>query len=303
MSAKQVKSLNEFVVSFLEQNGCDDSVSESWSSDDNQKEFTKVVTKSLTKSERKKKDPAAPKRSKSAYMFFCEEMRSKVKEENPDMKATEITSELGLRWKELKEKGQKAVDKYNKLAEQDKHRYACEKSEYVPSPEVETTGRRKRTKKDPAAPKRAKSAYLFFCEEMRPVVKAENPSMKATELTAEIGNRWNVLKSEDPESLEKFNRLAEQDKERYAREVAEHQGGSQPEQPEKQKRTRAKKTDKEEESKPVKATKATTKSKKAESDDEQVEEEEKQVKKGKAAAVKTASSKTTSAKTTKSKAR
>jgi hypothetical protein len=46
----------------------------------------------------KKKDPNAPKKPLSAYMFFCAEHRARIKEENPDFKVTQITSELGKAW-------------------------------------------------------------------------------------------------------------------------------------------------------------------------------------------------------------
>ena len=41
---------------------------------------------------KKKKDPNAPKRGQSSFMFFSNEVRSKVKEENPDFSFGEIVS-------------------------------------------------------------------------------------------------------------------------------------------------------------------------------------------------------------------
>ena len=58
------------------------------------------------KEEKKKKAP-------SGYIIFCNENRSKVKEDNPSFAPKEITMELGKRWKELDEKGK---DKYNSKA-------------------------------------------------------------------------------------------------------------------------------------------------------------------------------------------
>lgn len=50
-------------------------------------EMPKTATKKSTKSEgrggKKKKDPNAPKRGLSAYMFFANEQRDTVREENP----------------------------------------------------------------------------------------------------------------------------------------------------------------------------------------------------------------------------
>jgi hypothetical protein len=38
-------------------------------------------------------------------MLFCQDMREKVKSDNPDMKVTQITSELGKLWKEADDVG------------------------------------------------------------------------------------------------------------------------------------------------------------------------------------------------------
>jgi len=49
-------------------------------------------------------DLDTPKKGLSAYMFFCQDMRDTVKAENPEMKVTEVTTELGRRWKAMSEK-------------------------------------------------------------------------------------------------------------------------------------------------------------------------------------------------------
>ncbi len=40
-------------------------------------------------------DKTAPKRAKSAYIFFGSDMRETIKQENPDITTTEIMKELG----------------------------------------------------------------------------------------------------------------------------------------------------------------------------------------------------------------
>jgi len=76
---------------------------------------------------KKKKDPNAPKRGLSAYMFFANDNRDKVREDNPGIKFGEVGKLLGERWKELtdKEKGP-----YEAKAAADKKRYEKEKAEY-----------------------------------------------------------------------------------------------------------------------------------------------------------------------------
>lgn len=121
-----------------------------------------------------------PKRNKSAYMFFCQDMRQKIVADNPDRKPHEIMSLLGSKWRELTTK-QKS--KYYEQAAEDKERYLDMK-------ELE-----KRRNKTPSK----LSSYFLFCEDERPLVKKEFPSMKTKKVTAECGKRWNDLKINEPE--------------------------------------------------------------------------------------------------------
>ncbi|KAF2202358.1 hypothetical protein GQ43DRAFT_430817 [Delitschia confertaspora ATCC 74209] len=77
---------------------------------------------------KKKKDPNAPKRGLSAYMFFANEQREKVREENPGIKFGEVGKMLGVKWKALNEK-QRAP--YDAKAAADKKRYEEEKAAYA----------------------------------------------------------------------------------------------------------------------------------------------------------------------------
>ena len=203
-------------------------VNEVWSTNSSvQTQIKSLFSVKNTVSDRKKKDPLAPKRGKSAYLFFCADYRDSVKKElGDDSKATDVTKELGVRWNALKESKSKndkqKITKYEKLAEEDKARYETEKSDYVP-PETDDKPTRRGGKKntvDKNGPKRAKSAYLFFCETHRNTVKSENPEMKATEITSELGRRWNELKEDSSrkDEYKKYETLALEDKERYTSE-------------------------------------------------------------------------------------
>ncbi|CAK1360163.1 unnamed protein product [Cercospora beticola] len=77
---------------------------------------------------KKKKDPNMPKRGLSAYMFFANDTRDKVRDENPGIKFGEVGKILGERWKALNEK-QKAP--YEAKAAADKKRYEEEKAAYT----------------------------------------------------------------------------------------------------------------------------------------------------------------------------
>ncbi|GAN07545.1 non-histone chromosomal protein 6 [Mucor ambiguus] len=82
------------------------------------------VTKRETK-KRGKKDPNAPKRGLSAYMFFSQDKRAQVKEENPEASFGTLGKLLGEKWKAMSDEEKKPyVDK----AEADKKRYEDEKA-------------------------------------------------------------------------------------------------------------------------------------------------------------------------------
>jgi len=76
---------------------------------------------------KRKKDPNAPKRGLSAYMFFANENRDKVREDNPGIKFGEVGKILGEKWKELTDKDKKP---YEDKAKIDKERYEAEKIRY-----------------------------------------------------------------------------------------------------------------------------------------------------------------------------
>ncbi|KAF2770103.1 HMGB family protein [Teratosphaeria nubilosa] len=95
-----------------------------------EKATTRKSAKSADKSAggKKKKDPNMPKRGLSAYMFFANDQRDKVREENPGIKFGEVGKILGEKWKGLNDK-QKAP--YEAKAAADKKRYEEEKAAYT----------------------------------------------------------------------------------------------------------------------------------------------------------------------------
>jgi structure-specific recognition protein 1 len=168
--------------------------------------------------QRAKKDPNAPKKSLSAYLFFSNAKRDQVKLENPDIagKVGDIAKKLGEMWKELSDADK---EPYNKMAEQDKERYAREMANYTPPENTgEPSPKKKKVKKDPNAPKKSLSAYLFFSNAKRDQVKLENPDIagKVGDIAKKLGEMWKELSDADKEP---YNKMAEQDKERYAKEM------------------------------------------------------------------------------------
>jgi hypothetical protein len=76
---------------------------------------------------KRKKDPNAPKRGLSAYMFFANEQRENVRDENPGITFGQVGKVLGERWKALSEKQR---EPYEQKAKDDKKRYESEKAKY-----------------------------------------------------------------------------------------------------------------------------------------------------------------------------
>ncbi|KAK2460367.1 hypothetical protein APHAL10511_007532 [Amanita phalloides] len=97
------------------------------------KEATKPKRKAAEKAEKAsasrkgKKDPKAPKRPLSAYMFFSQDWRERIKAENPDAGFGEVGKLLGAKWKELDDEEKKP---YVERATQDKTRAEKEKAAY-----------------------------------------------------------------------------------------------------------------------------------------------------------------------------
>lgn len=83
-------------------------------------------------------------------------------------------------------------------------------------------GKRKdaKKKKDPNAPKRALSAFIFFSLDNRQSVIAANPGIKFTDITREIARLWNAV---DDDTKKSYEDRAKKDKERYEQDKAAYE--------------------------------------------------------------------------------
>ena len=221
MSAAKV---NAFVNAFMvkAKDAVDDAAYDAiiglWEGAENQEQLAETFTtkRRSAKKTKKLKDKNAPKRGKSAYIFFCGKMRAQAKE-NLGGEATlgEVGKELGRLWNQIKNTDE--ADEYKQLAEEDKKRYEKEMSTYErPSDEEleEQQSKRKRKskskgKRKSSGKKRGKSAYMFFCAEMRPKIKEEHEDFTPKEVMSELGKRWQEAKKGD---TSKWDELAKQDK-------------------------------------------------------------------------------------------
>ena len=209
------------------------------------------------KKKKKAKDPNAPKKAKTGYMYFCDAKRAEVKEDNPEMKASEILSELGRLWGEM---GEEDKEEYIEQAKEDKKRYESEYSEYEPSEGFTKKGEKKTRK-------RAPSGYILFCQDNREKVKNDNSEMNQTEITTELGKRW---REASDKVKDKYNKKSKEMGEKLKKDKAE----SEEEKPKKTGKTSKAKEEEEDEEVEEKPSSKKTKAKKAKEEEEEEEEEE-----------------------------
>lgn len=164
-----------------------------------------------------KKPDNYPKGALSPYIIFVNENREKVKAKNPDIKNTELLSEMGNLWKQASEEEK---SRYQKLADQDKLRHEREMAAYVAAGGAvfkRGSGKKKaksaKKEKDPNAPKRPMTAYFFFAGDYR----AKHTDIPAKQQMTEAGAAWGKMTAEEKQPYEE---LAAKDKKRYEAECA-----------------------------------------------------------------------------------
>lgn len=161
------------------------------------------------------KDPNAPKRGKSSFIYFSTEFRSKVQAENPTLGTQELSKILGARWGNMTDLEKQP---YRDLQDQDKLRYEREKAAYVPPPDL-PRGYGKKKKKDPNRPKKAKTAFICFSMALRGKIKEETPNLSVPETGKRLGEMWSKLSDHEKQPYVKMH---EDDKVRYIKAMEEY---------------------------------------------------------------------------------
>jgi len=138
-----------------------------------------------------RKAPNAPKRFKSSYICFFMAKQPEIKKELGDEgTVSNISKRSAEMWKNLPP-GER--EHWEEVAAKDKQRYMIEKSQYTGPWQVPW----KRAKKDPSAPKRPMSAFLYFSQGRRSQIKAANPDMRNTQVSRILGEMWRNLSDEE----------------------------------------------------------------------------------------------------------
>ena len=221
MSAKIINAIS----ALIEENGNEDFIA-LWN--DEKKEEILSMLKKLEKSEKKAakkdKDENAPKKNVSAWILFCKAERPKITKEFPKMKPQEVMAELSKRWKIAKD-DEEVMKEFAEKAKQDKERYEEEKKDYVPPPADENDdtpkkgkkgGKKEKKVKAEGEPKRAKSAWLFFCDAERKKLAKEENAPKGKDILGELAKRWKELSDK---KKKKYNKLAEEAKAQYTEDM------------------------------------------------------------------------------------
>eukprot|EP00549_Striatella_unipunctata_P019326 CAMPEP_0118710666 /NCGR_PEP_ID=MMETSP0800-20121206/23539_1 /TAXON_ID=210618 ORGANISM="Striatella unipunctata, Strain CCMP2910" /NCGR_SAMPLE_ID=MMETSP0800 /ASSEMBLY_ACC=CAM_ASM_000638 /LENGTH=357 /DNA_ID=CAMNT_0006614935 /DNA_START=44 /DNA_END=1117 /DNA_ORIENTATION=- len=143
-----------------------------------------------------KKAPEAPKRFKSAYMFFSTAKHQEIREQYAKSIASEknktaaIAKLVSNEWKNLCEDEREA---WEEMARQDKLRFEAEKVAYTGPWKVPA---KKRAPKHPDAPKRPMSAFLLYSNAKRASIRKEHPKMNNIDVSRELAKLW----KDEPES-------------------------------------------------------------------------------------------------------
>jgi len=130
---------------------------------------------------------------------------------------TEVSKRSAEMWRNLPAEERAYWDD---VATKDKQRYMAEKASYTGPWQVPW----KRAKKDPSAPKRPMSAFLYFSQERRRIIKDKNPGMRNTEVSRVLGDMWrNAPEEERNPHIEREAREREKYKVAIAKWREEHE--------------------------------------------------------------------------------
>lgn len=174
--------------------------------------------------------PQPPKRPLSAYLHFCRDKRAELRSVHKTAHGREVLSQLSMLWDKMNEKEK---SKYIEYAEIDSKRFNIEMNLYnsqhadvIKAHKIAKKNRQKQIKnrvpdamlpKLPGKPKRATTAYLYFCMDTRPKLAEEG--VTGCNVLKECARRWKMLSAEDRKPYVAKSNV---DKARYTKERAEY---------------------------------------------------------------------------------
>jgi hypothetical protein len=180
-----------------------------------------------TAADGRKRARGGPRPVRNAYLHFCRARRAEVAAGRPAWSVQQVSAEIGRQWKALTPDERRP---WVELAQRDKARF---QSETQAKMQTQTQGEaddassaavlapvlpRKRRKR-PDEPRQPDTAYTFFWKSRRAQVVAANPRLSAPLVSREVGRQWKALADDDRQV---WLALAEQDKLRFQREIAQY---------------------------------------------------------------------------------
>ena len=162
----------------------------------------------------KARDPEAPKVVRTAYQYLFDAKRDEVMAENPGIAHNDAASIIGKLWREM------TLDEKNpwlSLSAEDRSRYESEMATLTLNRYEEK--KKLAARKDPEAPKAAKSAFMYVVEAKKEEILEDNPNMGYNTLAQEVAKIWHSMTE-----VEKvpWQDLADEDKARYDAEMANY---------------------------------------------------------------------------------
>ncbi len=164
-------------------------------------------------SKKTKKAKKAGQKRPTAYLLFCGDNRSRITEENPGIKGTDVMRKLGAEWKALDDEEKKVYKERSEnweAPESDDDSVASEKKPKTKKKKADdassvTSEKKKKSKKkaDDAGSvgsekkKKKLTGYMAFSNAMRPKVKEEEPGIKNTDVMKKLGAMWKELSDEE----------------------------------------------------------------------------------------------------------
>ncbi|VDL43487.1 unnamed protein product [Hymenolepis diminuta] len=195
------------------------------------------------------KDKNRPKSPLSGFACFVQVIRDKHRTLHPDKNIifSEFSKKCAELWRVMPPNKRAPFEEMSKI---DTKRYNREMGEYVQqqqltpqnsmgsvnSQSLNQSGydgphhyhtmrgggvKRMRRLKDPAMPKRALSAFFFFCDQQRPQIRSAHPEWRVSEIAKELGRLWDECTDKAP-----FERQAQSDKLRYEEEMRQYKAGT-----------------------------------------------------------------------------
>jgi len=141
-----------------------------------------------------RKSTGAPKRPKSAYLYFCAAHRTQVSKQYKKM--GEISKELARLWAETTDRTE-----YESLAADDKKRYHDEL--HLNENSSSTNKKKTKVRRKDGASKRAPSAYILFCSANRPLVQSSEENLSLGETTKRLARMWKEANESTKEEFRK----------------------------------------------------------------------------------------------------